>query len=349
MSDQTGGVGAVRLLPPARRLWVAPLVAFLLAATTLGFLMLPGSLLCEKAGMFCTQAFEPPPPPASPDPALQAQILQGLEQRIAFLRGKLAEPAVCSIDDYRVPQSADAAPSGRPLSKPALLSLADKTTFLIVSRQGTTGISTGTGFQISDRKLVTNRHVVENGDASDIVAYNPTAGRLRGRVLVASSGSQPGQDDFAVIELERPLGGTGLVLSTTARRGESVVAAGFPGLVLESDSAYRQLLEDGNSRVAIPPVPSTGIVMARQGEGATEMLVHSALIYPGNSGGPLLDECGRVVGVNTFIRHRTDVPSAAYFALGAQRLAAFLRAQNIGIQEATEACEAAGSPAPARR
>lgn len=349
MSEQTGGVEAVRLLPPARRLWVAPLVALLFAAAILAFLMLPGSLLCERAGMFCAQAFQPPPALPKPDPALQAQILQGLEQRIAFLRGKLAEPAVCSIDDYRTPQPADATPSGKLLSKPALLALADKTTFLIVARQGTMGISTGSAFQISDRQLVTNRHVVENGDASGVVAYNPTAGRLRGRVLVASSGSRPGQDDFAVIELERAPGGAGLVLSTTARRGESVVAAGFPGLVLEGDGAYRQLLEDGNSRVAIPPVPSTGIVMARQGEGATEMLVHSALIYPGNSGGPLLDECGRVVGVNTFISYRTDVPSAAYFALGAQRLAAFLRAQNINVREATDACEAAGGSTPTRR
>lgn len=333
---------------PARRLWLGPLLATALAGIVLAFLLFPGSLLCDRAGFLCAAAYEPVPDPPRPDPALQAQIVQGLEQRVTALQSRLAEPASCTIDDYRAP--ADGAETGKVLSKPALLTIADRNTFLIVARDGASGVSAGTGFLINGRQLVTNRHVVDKADAGGVVAYNAAAGRFRGRIVASSVGSQPGQDDIAVIELERPTGGAGLALSTSASRGEPVVAAGYPAQVLDGNEVYRRLLEGGTGRASIPPVPSTGILMARQGEGATEVLVHSALIYPGNSGGPLLDECGRAVGVNTFISYRTDLPSAAYFALGAQRLAIFLKQKNVEFRVSAAACSAtAGAPAPAGR
>ena len=348
MAKGTEGRVVTGAAAPARRTWVGPLIATALATAVLTFLLFPGSLLCDRGGILCTAAYQPVPEPPRPDPALQAEIVQGLEQRVAALQSKLAEPASCTIEDYRTPT--DGADTGRALSKPALLATADKNTFLIVARDGAAGMSAGTGFLINGRQLVTNRHVVDKAGADGVVAYNATAGRFRGRIVASSAGSQPGQDDIAVIELERPAGGSGLALATSASRGEPVVAAGYPGQVLDGNEAYRRLLEGGGGRAAIPPVPSTGILMARQGEGASEILVHSALIYPGNSGGPLLDECGRAVGVNTFISYRTDLPSAAYFALGAQRVAMFLKSKNVEFRVSAAACSAnSGAPASSGR
>jgi serine protease Do len=157
----------------------------------------------------------------------------------------------------------------------------------------------GTGFFISDKGLIaTNRHVA-NGNAS-LFVHTSSDARLLGRVIY----SDP-QLDLALVKVD----GSGFPYLTLAELadvhpGASVVAVGYPG-------------------GGLPPTVTKGIVSAVgkiEHHDGTWIQTDVAL-NPGNSGGPVLDADGDVVGIATM--KRTESSSGAplegmNFALSAQ-------------------------------
>ena len=139
------------------------------------------------------------------------------------------------------------------------------------------GTGAGSGFIVHSGGLViTNRHVVEG---SDQVELRLATGEFhRGRVV----GFHP-RADLAYIEITS--GGTftplALGASDAIRVGDSVIAIGFP-------------LGD---ELGQEPSVTTGILSARRPD--LGFLQTDASLNPGNSGGPLLDMSGCVVGINT--------------------------------------------------
>ena len=117
---------------------------------------------------------------------------------------------------------------------------------------------------------------------------------------------------------------------------QSVVAAGYPGDVLETDNAF-QRLRSGDSG-AVPDLTVTdGSINTQQNLGDTSnAVVHSAPISQGNSGGPLVDMCGRVVGVNTFVRQ--GELRNLNFALAIPDLIAFLGGTGAAPMVERERC-----------
>jgi S1-C subfamily serine protease len=87
------------------------------------------------------------------------------------------------------------------------------------------------------------------------------------------------------------------------------------------------------------------------------VMPHSADISPGNSGGPLVDTCGRVVGINTFVSFATQVADRVKYAQKTDSVMPWLRQQNLAVTLREEACQpvvpglpaqppASSSPAP---
>ncbi|MFK7945933.1 MAG: DegQ family serine endoprotease [Paracoccaceae bacterium] len=141
--------------------------------------------------------------------------------------------------------------------------------------------SLGSGFVISaDGMVVTNNHVIE--DADEITVNFPNGLSLKAVVI----GTDP-QTDIAVLKIEHdaPLPFVQFGDSTAARVGDWVLAIGNPFGFAGSVSA--------------------GIISARNRDinaGRYDDFIQTdAAINRGNSGGPLFNMDGEVIGVNTAI------------------------------------------------
>jgi serine protease Do len=205
----------------------------------------------------------------------------------------------------------------------------------------------GSGFFVAPGLLVTNRHVVEQFDPEKIFVTNKLLGGVRRATVRATTPSSDfGEPDYALLAVENAPTVQPLGLTRVANRLDEVVAAGYPGSVIEADSQFRALIAGDAS--AIPEMVATNglisaIQMIREGR---PIIPNTASISAGNSGGPLVDRCGRVVGVNTFGRIDPQKAEKINYAQKSDTLIDFLKSQNIPAAELSGPCQAA-APQPA--
>jgi S1-C subfamily serine protease len=144
-------------------------------------------------------------------------------------------------------------------------------------RSGKTFTQSGTGFVIShDGHVVTNQHVIE-GCVGDI--QGNLGGEAPVKLRLVSSDET---NDLALLQAPSSFKEIAIIRDKPVHSGDSVVAIGYPfhGL-LTSDFTV-----------------TTGIVSSLSGiRNDTRVLQISAAVQPGNSGGPLLDTDGQIVGV----------------------------------------------------
>lgn len=159
-------------------------------------------------------------------------------------------------------------------------------------------IGEGTGFIISDDGyILTNYHVVQHADQVKIGFRDGT------EEIARVVGTDP-SIDLALLKVEidgltpLPLGD-----SEALRVGEWVIAIGNP---LEFEQTVTVgILSAKNRRVPLPTLDRSGLVTFLQTDAAINF---------GNSGGPLLDIDGNVVGINTAIA-RQNLAEGIGFAL----------------------------------
>jgi hypothetical protein len=87
------------------------------------------------------------------------------------------------------------------------------------------------------------------------------------------------------------------------------------------------------------PVKTKGNVSAGRSSKQFETILHNAAIGSGNSGGPLLDACGRVIGANTFGTISDGSDSEFYFAVSTREIMRFLRNANVKVHTSGIACK----------
>jgi len=140
-----------------------------------------------------------------------------------------------------------------------------------------TDISQGTGFIISDDGfIVTNYHVIAGAKQAGIFTYDK---EIHQTSLVGSDT----QLDLALLKIEGNYDRLILGNSDDVQPGEKVIAIGNP--------------------LGLQFSVSGGIVSAihRAGNNNLEAYIQTdAALNPGNSGGPLIDKQGKVIGINNF-------------------------------------------------
>jgi len=194
-------------------------------------------------------------------------------------------------------------------------------------------ISFGTGFAISPHHIITNAHVVEDVEYSlgdSIVAIVPAEGSraLRGTIIAFDRSRDLAVVDVGEARLE-PLA----IYSGPTDSGLHAAALGYPGNVdLATARSMYDLITPSS------PVRSEGNISSERSIDGRPALLHTAAISRGNSGGPLVDECGRVLGVNTYTTRSGSGDAPFGFAIVSQELMTFLRDQGEKFQQIGTPC-----------
>lgn len=183
------------------------------------------------------------------------------------------------------------------------------------------GFGHGSGFAIAPNRIVTNAHVVEVAHrypGNVVVGVVPSEGSksYEGKVIAFDAAR-----DLAVIEFTGARLPPVAIYGGPVDEGSAVTALGYPGNV---DLATAQTATDYIH--PLTPVRTEGTYSGQRKLSGMQVLLHTAAIARGNSGGPLLDPCGRVLGVNSAITQNQDGDSSFGFAIADSELTAFLAA-----------------------
>ncbi|VAW75325.1 hypothetical protein MNBD_GAMMA12-2784 [hydrothermal vent metagenome] len=158
--------------------------------------------------------------------------------------------------------------------------------------------STGSSFLINKQGyLITNFHVV--GNYSNIVVFD--ANRSMANAKIAKVVWRNKENDLAILKIDNisderkpiTLANPALINSLV---NSDVWSLGYPGV---SNTSAVQLLsfQAKSDKGVIRAKPEERYLMTNHSV-STSTIEHSAYINSGNSGGPLVDYCGKVLGVN---------------------------------------------------
>ncbi len=207
-------------------------------------------------------------------------------------------------------------------------------------------VGMGSGFVVAPGAIVTNYHVVqvppEAASADVYIVPHKDSGAGYQHVQLVKSWTE---GDLALLHADN-LKIAPLKLFLSPYKNERVVSMGYPDvtdhLLNRSGTA---LLEPADAYVT---QGSIALFAGSNPDGSkVDTVFHTAPINHGNSGGPLLNECGQVVGVNTWTAPSTvsaggdiDVSAGQFVATHVSALNTFLASAGITPTTATGPCYA---------
>jgi S1-C subfamily serine protease len=143
-----------------------------------------------------------------------------------------------------------------------------------VRNVGCGGVSTGSGFAVSEDVLVTNRHVVAGAETMQVSTYD-------GQDLLVETAGSAIVADLAIVRTRSALPAAVTLAEADPEPGDPVEVVGYPG----------------GGRLT----SSTGTVLGYEADplnaNAGQIIVTDARAEPGSSGSPMYNESGQVVGV----------------------------------------------------
>jgi trypsin-like peptidase len=202
------------------------------------------------------------------------------------------------------------------------------------------GGGSGTGFILNNRGMIaTNFHVA--GKAKSIaVSFMGAGGKPMTTPAHLVDGNE--QQDIAIIQADNNLFGDPVVLGNyDVSPPMKVEAVGYPGAAnLSTNSQVDDVVS-----VTLNPSYSAGtvgrILKDVTSMGGDTLIQTTAVINHGNSGGPLFDECGRVIGINSMGVDPTEGSGYAqglFWAIDVRALLPMLEANLVEAHIATKPC-----------
>lgn len=187
-------------------------------------------------------------------------------------------------------------------------------------------IGMGSGFFVAPGIIATNSHVVQGPGSAVLVGNKALGGMRRARVIAFSRDES---HDYALLRVgdEQAAKVPVLLIADGAKRTERVSAWGFPGFITEIDPRLGALAE--GDVTAVPEVVYSEGVVSVVLQHTPPVILHTASLSQGNSGGPLVNAEGVVVGINTFIKKADKSYSQTNIALPGGDLATFMREHGI--------------------
>jgi S1-C subfamily serine protease len=184
------------------------------------------------------------------------------------------------------------------------------------------------GFAVAADKVLTNAHVVEmlRTEPNLILGIVPSQGKqsFGGKVVAYSP-----RNDLALIQLNQGSLPVSTFFAGSVQDGQRVTAIGYPGSV---DRA--QGLDLSQVIQPMTPVKTSGTISSGRPSQAFDTILHTAPMAQGNSGGPLVDDCGRVLGVNSFGALSNGDDAEFGFA----EVASFLRQAGVQFLRSSAPC-----------
>jgi len=207
---------------------------------------------------------------------------------------------------------------------------------VLISRtaDGVELIGHGSGFAVAPDLVVTNAHVLAPlaEDPNVKAGIVPSQGRSGYFAKVVAFSPR---NDLALLRLaEKGALPPATLFTGAVTDGEDVYAVGYPGNVDQAQGLNAADLMSPTS-----PVKTRGAVSTGRATRTFDTILHTAPIGTGNSGGPLLDACGRVIGANSFATvSDTSADSEFYFAVSMREITRFLIGAGVTARTSGEPC-----------
>jgi putative serine protease PepD len=264
-------------------------------------------------------AYPPPPPPLPPKRPSRfstraVAVVAGATLVAGALGGGVG--ALLAGDDSTTPVTTSALPTSS-TEKTDVSAIVDKVAASVVQLTGQVrqGTILGSGVILSpDGRILTNNHVVDGAD-------NLTVTLADGKKVNASVVSTDPAHDLAVVQAE---GVSGLTPATFAdsdsvRVGDEVIAIGSPlglqntvttGIVSALGREVTASNEDEQQRTPFPMADNDS------SEVSYKAIQTDASINQGNSGGPLFNTNGEVIGINSAMYSPVTGPDGSAGSVG---------------------------------